>query len=79
MLREVPSLRWRETAKALSRLGFLSREGKGHLLFYPASNPENAFALPRHSGELKRVIVLKMLKWLETAGVAREQFLKALK
>ncbi len=78
MSRETPSLRWREAAHALHRLGLESREGKGHLVFHPPGNKDNAFALPRHTGELKRVIVLKLLKWLDRLGVSLEDFLNAL-
>lgn len=78
MPRETPSLRWREAAQALHRLGLESREGRGHLIFYPSEDRDNSFALPRHTGELKRVIVLKLLKWLNRLGVSREDFLDAL-
>ena len=79
MPREVPSLRRREVVKALGRLGFLSREGKSHTVFFHPSDSEDGFALPRHAGELKRSVVLKLLKWLEKSGITRDEFLQALK
>lgn len=79
MPHEVPSLRASEVAKALRRLGLDSREGKSHTILFHPPSPEDGFALPRHAGELKRAIVLKLLKWLEKSGITREEFLQALR
>jgi len=52
--------------------------GRRHIVFYSPDDEKNAFGIPRHPGELKRVIVLKLIKWLEGLGISKDDFLDAL-
>jgi len=72
----LPALRPREVIRALERAGFFLHHATGsHHYFKHADKPGRLVTVPVHPGDLKRSVLVSILK---QAGVTPEDFLELL-